>query len=65
MSRARYNFKDAADFLNECVPLSDLYEDVCEAMHNISAQRLSKERKDEIWHTLLTVADFLETIEVK
>lgn len=63
----RYNFKDAADFLNECVPLSDLYEDVCEAMSLLSTPNryLTKERKAEIWHTLLTCADFLEAIVVK
>lgn len=67
MSKTRYDFREAAHFFNECVPLLDLYEDVCEAMHLLSTPNryLTKERKDEIWHTLLTCADFLDTITVK
>ena len=65
MSKTRYDFKEATYFLNECVPLNDLRDDVFIALHNLSAQRLSKEKKDEIWHTLLTCADFIDTIAPK
>lgn len=65
MSRTRYDFKEADCFLNNCVPLDELYRDVCAAMRHILTQRLSKEKKDEIWHTLLTCADFLDTIGLK
>lgn len=61
----RYDFKEAAAFLNHSVPLSDLYDEVCEALRLLSCKRLTKEKRDEIWHTLLTCADFIETIEVK
>lgn len=64
---SRYNFREAADFLNESVPLSDLYEDVLEAMGNLSAPKKHLTKKDRtfIWSVLLTCADFLDTIEVK
>lgn len=65
MSRTRYDFKEAAYFLNDCVPLDELRADVSIAMQQLSTQRLSKEKKDEIWHTLLSCADFLETITPK
>lgn len=65
MSRTRYDFKEATFFLNECVSLDDLRDEVCSAMHNIPAQRLSKKKKNKIWHTLLTCADFLDTISLK
>lgn len=67
MSRTRYDFKEAAYFLNDCVPLSDLYEDVLDAMQLLSEpkQHLTRKKRAEIWHTLLTCADFLETITPK
>ena len=67
MSKQRYDFREATAFLNDCVPLSDIYEDVLEAMHLLSAPKryLTKDKRAEIWHTLLTCADFLDTIIVK
>lgn len=61
----RYNFREAAAFLNYSVPLSDLYDEVCEALQLLSCKRLTKDKRSEIWHTLLTCADFIKTIEVK
>lgn len=61
----RYDFREATYFLNECVPLDDLRDDVFVAMHNLSAGRLSKKKKAEIWRILLSCADFLETITPK
>ena len=67
MSKTRYDFKEAANFLNDCVPLSDMYEDVLTAMHLLSAPKryLTKKKRTEIWHTLLTCADFIDTIAPK
>lgn len=62
MARSKYDFREATYFLNECVPLDDLQNEVCVAMRNLSAVRLSKKKKAEIWHILLSCADFLETI---
>lgn len=39
----RYDFREATYFLNECVPLDDLQNDVCVAM-NMLDRRLSKEK---------------------
>ncbi|MDE7427557.1 MAG: hypothetical protein K2M79_07140 [Muribaculaceae bacterium] len=63
----RYDFKEATCFLNECVPLSDMYEDVLMAMHLLSAPKryLTKKKRAEIWLTLMTCADFLDTINPK
>lgn len=61
----RYDFREAASFLNECISLDCLYNDVCAAMGIIYADRLSKKKKDEIYDILLTCADFLETITIK
>ena len=65
MSRTRFDFREATYFLNDCVPLDELYHDVRAAMHLTGSRRLSKAQKDEIWHTLLCCADFLETITTK
>lgn len=64
---SRYNFRQATAFLNYSVPLSDLYEDVLEAMGYLSTPKkhLTKEDRAFIWGVLLTCADFLDTIEVK
>lgn len=65
MSKQKYDFRDTTDFLNESVPLSDLYNDVMDAMHHLSNPRLTKKKRAQIWHTLLTCADFIDTITVK
>ena len=65
MSRIRYDFREANSFLNDCVPLDDLYDDVCAALLMLNRRRLSSQKKDEIWHTLLSCADLLETITPK
>lgn len=67
MSRTRYDFSEAADFLDENVALSDMYDDVLTAMHLLSAPKryMTKKKRAEIWHTLLTCADFLDTITQK
>lgn len=64
MSKQRYDFRETTDFLNEAVPLSDLYDEVVEAMHLLSApkSRLTQKKRTAIWQTLLTCADFLDTI---
>lgn len=62
---SRYDFTEAAEFLETCVPLHDLYCDVCDSMHLLNSSLLSEEKKDALWHTLLTVADFLECITEK
>ena len=61
----RYDFKEATYFLNECVSLDSLYNDVCVAMDMLNGNRLSKKKKSEVWDILLTCADFLETIAPK
>lgn len=65
MAKTKYDFREAADFLNECVPPDELYDDVCAAMRDVSKRRLSQDKRDEIWHTLLCCADFLQTITPK
>lgn len=67
MSKTNYDFRETASFLDDCVPLSDMYEDVLMAMHLLSAPKryLTKKKRAEIWHTLLTCADFIDTIAVK
>lgn len=67
MSRKNYDFSEATEFLNESVPLEDLYDDVCGAMHLLSSPKryLTKKKRAEIWQTLLSCADFLDTITQK
>lgn len=67
MSRTRYDFTAATDFLNNDVPLSNLYEDVLEAMQTLSMPRryLLNEDINRVWDTLLTCADFIDTIQIK
>ena len=61
----RYDFTEAAEFLDNSVPLSDLYEDVVQAMHDIGERRyLTREGIVRVWGTLLACADFLDTINV-
>ncbi len=62
----RYDFTEAADFLNNSVPLGDLYADVVEAMHDLSEYRhLTRKDINKVWHTLLTCADFIDTIQIE
>ena len=61
----RYDFRDAADFLNYEVPLCELRDDLTAALRMMTHKRLSKEKKDEVWHILLTCADFIERITTK
>ncbi len=61
----RYDFGEAGYFLNECVPLEDMYGDVCASLDMLSGRHLSKEKRARIWRTLLVCADFLETIAEK
>lgn len=67
MSTTRYDFRETAAFLNESVPLSDMYEDILSAMHMLSAPKryLTKKMRAEIWQALLTCADFVDTIAIK
>lgn len=65
MAQTKYDFREATSFLNDCVPLNELYDDVCAAMRDVSKRRLSQGKRDEIWHTLLCCADFLQTITPK
>lgn len=65
MSRKSYDFREAAYFLNDCVPLDDLYHNVCAAIGMLDLHRLSKAKKGEIYSVLLTMADFLGTITPK
>lgn len=67
MSKTNYDFRETASFLDDCVSLSDMYEDVLMAMHLLSAPKryLTKKKRAEIWHTLLTCADFIDTIVPK
>lgn len=62
-----YDFTEAEAFLEEDVPLGDLYEMACEGMRILSAPKkyLNKEKRQELWHILLTCADFLDTITLK
>lgn len=61
-----YDFTEAEAFLNENYPLSNLYTDVCEAMSNLSCAVKYHDRETigRIWSTLLTCADFLDTIQL-
>ena len=64
----RYDFTDAADFLAEAgITPEELYDEIQDAMSDIHSLRNKRNKKkiSAIWHTLLTCADFLETIEVK
>lgn len=65
--KARYDFTGAADFLDNSVPLQNLYEDVLRAMKLISKPSRTDSEKDRcaIWGTLLECADFIETIGCK
>lgn len=61
-----YDFTDSEVFLNESYPLSNLYMDVCEAISNLSCAIKYQDRETigRIWSTLLTCADFLDTIQL-
>lgn len=62
----RYNFTETTDFLNNSVPLGDLYADVVEAMHNISEYRhLTRKNINQVWDTLFFCAELLDTIQIK
>lgn len=61
----RYDFRDATDFLNYEVPLGELRDDLTAALRMMTHKRLSKEKKDVVWHILLTCADFVDTIAPK
>lgn len=53
----RYDFTETSDFLNNSVPLGDLYEDVVEAMHDLGEYRhLTRKDINKVWNTLLTCA---------
>jgi len=59
-----YDFAEAADFLDSCVNRDEMYDDVMEAMSAVATIRNRRNGKaaDFVWHTLLTCADFLDTI---
>lgn len=64
----RYDLTDAADFLVEAdVNPEDLYIEILQAMEDVDILRNKRnsEKVSAIWHTLLTCADFFETISVK
>ena len=53
---ARYDFTDASDFLvGAGITREELFDEVQDAMSEVDP-------KTPLWHTLLTIADFLETI---
>lgn len=53
---SRYDFTDASDFLvGAGITPEELYDEVVDAMSEVDP-------KTPLWHTLLTIADFLETI---
>lgn len=68
-----YDFSDAADFLeNEvCKTPEQFYKEVCIALNDLGRMERakSKETRDEclwnIYHTMLTCADFFERITVE
>lgn len=61
---SEYNFTGAAEFLDECVPPNEMYAEIQEAMSAIFGlkKRIGKKAFQQVWHTLLTCADFVETI---
>lgn len=67
-----YDFSDAADFLeNEvCKTPEQFYKEVCIALNDLGRMERAKssETRDEcfwnIYHTLLTCADFFEKVTV-
>lgn len=53
---SRYDFTDASDFLvGAGITPEELYIEVQDAMSEVSP-------KTPLWHTLMTVSEFLETI---
>ncbi|MBD5302379.1 MAG: hypothetical protein HDS16_05210 [Bacteroides sp.] len=61
----RYDFSAASDFLAEAqLTPEELYEEIQTALSDIHSLRnkSNKNKVLKIWHTLLTVADFLERI---
>lgn len=62
-----YDFSETAAFLDESVQLGDLYEMVIAGMRILSAPKkyIDKEQQRELWHILLTCADFIDTITLK
>lgn len=62
-----YDFTETADFLEDAVRLGDLYEMACEGMRILSIPKrdLTREKRRELWHILLTCADFIGTINYK
>lgn len=62
-----YDFSETAAFLDESVQLGDLYEMACDGMRILSAPKryLTREKRRELWHILLTCADFIDTINLK
>lgn len=55
----RYDFSYASDFLIEAdITPEQLKDEIEDAMSEIDPS-------EPLWHTLLTIADFFETIEVK
>ncbi len=62
---SRYDLTDAADFLIEAdITPEDLYIEILQAMENVDKLRNKRnsEKVSAIWHTLLTCADFFETL---
>lgn len=62
---SRYDFKETKEFLNNSVPLDNMRDYIENAIHLLSLSRLTKKNRDEVWHTLLTCADFVDTIGEK
>ena len=67
MSKTDYDFKETAHFLDDCVPLSEIHDDVLMAMHLLSApkQYLTRKTRTEIWQTLMPCAAFIDPIAPK
>lgn len=52
----RYDFSAASDFLTAAgITPEELYDEIQDAMSEVDP-------KTPLWHTLLTITDFLETI---
>lgn len=63
----RYDLTETTDFLNNSVPLSDLYEDVLDTMDALSlpCRYIDRDIISKVWITLMECADFIDTIQIK
>ena len=65
--KSNYDFKETEAFMDDNIPLPDLYEDVCHALHLVSTptRYINEEARTELWRILITCADFLDTIGLR